>query len=316
MPSSPGCWSGSMRGWCCWLPRCCRSHHRCLWPPRRWRRRRCSARCGGACSGWWTGGSTGPGMTPTGQWRRSRPGCRTPWTWTRYARISRPSFTGPLSRPTSRCGSARPGDDGSLPALARAHTRGSGQRLGETPGFRAVADQEHGGVVIEGMTDMPGNIAAQPVQNVVGIQIVVPGEGQREEGACLVPGLAHAVGVEQHLVARPERDSRLVAVLISQVRQAEGQVAVGRLNELSRAAAGQERCGMPAVQQIDLRAILAVLGEDGGDELLIGELASQADLDAVGDGRQVECIVSHLAEGAEDSRGGLWPPPGPFPGLA
>ena len=41
--------------------------------------------CGGGCSGPWTAGSTGPATTPTRPWRRSRPGCRTRWTWIRCA---------------------------------------------------------------------------------------------------------------------------------------------------------------------------------------------------------------------------------------
>ena len=43
------------------------------WPPPPWPRRPCSARSGAGCSGGWTGGSTGPGMTPTRPWPRSRP---------------------------------------------------------------------------------------------------------------------------------------------------------------------------------------------------------------------------------------------------
>ena len=36
------------------------------------------------CSGWWTAASTGPGTTPSTRWRRSRPGCKTPWTCTPF----------------------------------------------------------------------------------------------------------------------------------------------------------------------------------------------------------------------------------------
>jgi hypothetical protein len=60
-----------------------RLHTPVAWPPRHWLPRRCSARCGGGFSGSWTGGSTGSAMTPTRPWPSSRPGCRTPWTWTR-----------------------------------------------------------------------------------------------------------------------------------------------------------------------------------------------------------------------------------------
>ncbi len=49
------------------------STRRWRWPPPRWPRRPCSIRCGGGCSEPWTGGSTGPGMTPTRPWPRSRP---------------------------------------------------------------------------------------------------------------------------------------------------------------------------------------------------------------------------------------------------
>ena len=34
---------------------------------------------------WWTGGSTGPATTPTRSSPRSRPACRTPWTWVPFA---------------------------------------------------------------------------------------------------------------------------------------------------------------------------------------------------------------------------------------
>ncbi len=43
----------------------------------------------------------------------------------------------------------------------------------------------------------------------------------------------------------------LCAVLVRQLRQAKWQVAVGRLHVLHRRAAGQQRCGMPAIQQFD-----------------------------------------------------------------
>ena len=69
------------------------------WPPRR-----CSARCGAGCSGRWTAGSTGPATTPTRPSPRSRPGCRTPWTWTRSA-MTWPVWCGrPWSPLMSRCG--------------------------------------------------------------------------------------------------------------------------------------------------------------------------------------------------------------------
>ena len=72
--SSPGCWWGCMRGWCCWPRRCWGSARRGRWPGPRWPRRRCSPRCAAGCSGRWTGGSTGPATTRTGSRRPSRPG--------------------------------------------------------------------------------------------------------------------------------------------------------------------------------------------------------------------------------------------------
>ena len=53
-----------------------------------------------------------------------------------------------------------------------------------------VADQQHGGVVVEGMTDVPDQVAAQPVQDPVGIG-VIGRESLRASGK-KVPALSRA----------------------------------------------------------------------------------------------------------------------------
>ncbi len=62
---------------------------------------------------------------------------------------------------------------------------------------------------------------------------------------------------------------------------------------------------MTAAEQLDLRTVRADLGEDGGDEPLIAELAGQAGLDPRGDRFQAVFLVGSLAEHAEDRRGRL-----------
>ena len=52
----------------------CRVHTPVAVAARLLRRPRCSIRCADAFSGPWTAGSTGPAMTPTRPWPRSRPG--------------------------------------------------------------------------------------------------------------------------------------------------------------------------------------------------------------------------------------------------
>jgi hypothetical protein len=76
---------GVYAAWSCWPPRSCGSTARWRSRPPRSPRRRCSARCAGGSSGRWTAGSTGPATTPSRPSRRSRPGSRTRWTWTRSA---------------------------------------------------------------------------------------------------------------------------------------------------------------------------------------------------------------------------------------
>jgi len=74
---------GVYAGLVCWPPWCSSSTARWRWPPPPWWRPRCSIRSGGRCSAPWTAGSTGPATTPTGWSPRSRPACRTRWTWIR-----------------------------------------------------------------------------------------------------------------------------------------------------------------------------------------------------------------------------------------
>ena len=81
-----------------------RSPRRSRWRRPPWPSPRCSIRSAAGYSGPSTAGSTAPATTPTRPWPRSRPGCRTRWTWTRSATTWPRSCSRCWNPPASRYG--------------------------------------------------------------------------------------------------------------------------------------------------------------------------------------------------------------------
>src|SRR5262249_58873200 len=115
-----------------------------------------------------------------------------------------------------------------------------------------------------------------------------------------------SVCVEQERIAGLERDGDRDARRIGELAQAERQAALVQADKLGTCRAEEQRRGMAAAEQLDLGAVRADLGEDGGDELLIAELAGQAGLDPGDDRFEAVLLVGSLAEHAEDGRGRLY----------
>jgi hypothetical protein len=71
-------------------------------------------------------------------------------------------------------------------------------------------DEQHRRVIVERVPNVAGDVALQLGQR--GVRIADgeqrPGSGQRVEGSGLVPGLAHAIRIEQDLIAWTERHVR------------------------------------------------------------------------------------------------------------
>ena len=70
-------------------------------------------------------------MTPTRRWRRSPPGSRTPWTWTRSRPTWSVSCSTPWSPPTSQCGSGHESEPGFRSAPPPSRQPGEHQHRGE-----------------------------------------------------------------------------------------------------------------------------------------------------------------------------------------
>src|SRR5262249_61760681 len=111
-----------------------------------------------------------------------------------------------------------------------------------------------------------------------------------------LPCRARSVCVEQERVARLERDGDRDARRIGELVQAERQAAFVQADELGTCRAEEQRRGMAAAKQLDLGAVRADLGEDGGDELLIAELAGPAGLDPGGGRFPAVFLLGRLAE--------------------
>src|SRR6185312_14724383 len=97
-------------------------------------------------------------------------------------------------------------------------------RTGRHQGWLAP-DEQHGRVVVQGMTDVPQDIALQVVEHILRVGPVAErlAVGQREEVTGLVPGFTDPIGVEQQLITRAERHRGHVPRESREVRQAERQ---------------------------------------------------------------------------------------------
>src|SRR5258708_8952345 len=115
--------------------------------------------------------------------------------------------------------------------------------------------------------------------------------------------VARSVGVEQQRIAGLERDGDRDAWHVGELAQAERQAALVQADKPGTCRAEEQRLGMTAAEQLDLGTVGADLSEDGGDELLVPELAGHARL-APGDApAPAGPLISSLAEHAQD------PPP-------
>src|SRR6185437_8952013 len=181
---------------------------------------------------------------------------------------------------------------------------------------RLAADEEHRRVVVERVADVAQHLRAQCVQDLVGGAGLADGAGlgEREELTGPAAGLADPVGVEQTPVARAGLDhgrparragGGRVARLAGpggELRQAERQAALGDLQQPWPLTVHQQRRGMSPVEQFHLGPVRADLPDDGGHELLIGELAGQRGLDPGRDHGEVGRVRRHLTERTEDGR--------------
>src|SRR5215468_1886273 len=160
----------------------------------------------------------GPAAPPSADW----------WPGVALAVMRMLFLAGPVGRPAR------------TPSIAAPAAAGPGSG-------RLAADEQHRGVVIERVADVAQYLRAQHVQGLVGVTGLADGAGlgEREELTGPAAGLADPVGVEQDPVARADLDHGRLARPGGERRQAQGQAALGHLQQLRPAAVHQQRRGVP-----------------------------------------------------------------------
>lgn len=128
----------------------------------------------------------------------------------------------------------------------------SSLRVGDPSLARREGSQREGSdVVVEPPAAVPEQIQVQPVQQLAGMFRGLPPHPlrQREEAARAVPGLRHAVRVEQQLLTRGEGDDVDPVARADQRCEVEGRGGDGRLEDPDAPGIRDQRRGMPAVEQ-------------------------------------------------------------------
>src|SRR5258708_10850064 len=145
---------------------------------------------------------------------------------------------------------------------------------------------------------MQGHLDDEPVDQGIWVGRAAQGGavGQREEVAGLVPRLADPVGVEEDVLAGGERDRHQGARVGAERAQPQWQAGGAGVDAPGVRGAEQQGRGMAAVEQLDVAAGRADLGEDRGGELLVVELAGQAGLDPARDRAQAVLLVGGFPE--------------------
>lgn len=155
------------------------------------------------------------------------------------------------------------------------------------------------------VADILADLGGEPVDQGAGVGAGSNGctSGEREELPGLVARLREPVGVEQDRLASLPGDGERDTRNSGERAQAEGKAAVRGSQEIRALGAEPQRPRVAAVEHHHLAAVFAHIREDGGDELLVAELAQQCGFDPGGDRAERALLVGGHAESAHRRRG-------------